>query len=187
MTGDKTWDLYYIWIACNNTLSFARCHNECVGSMCTSCRWHNFKFLLPIHVNPVVSSVLPDEHRHTKDPGLFRQSPFTHGLDKHSLTSEREQNGGSSLTLRASFPSHRDVRWRNIELWTQTKEASIDLTIADIRLGIEAVSWRAVAAEAPWCVPTQAVVTQQSVYQTLVNVWKATAQSQITPHASMIL
>ena len=67
--------------------------------------------LLPIHCNPVASSVLPDVQRHTKDPGLFRQSPFTHGLDKHSLTSGREQNGGemSGLTLRDSFAPPKEM------------------------------------------------------------------------------
>lgn len=51
-----------------------------------------------------------------------------------------------------------------------TDKVSIHLTLADICLGVEAVSRRAVAGEATWCVPTEAVVTQQSVHQALVNV-----------------
>lgn len=47
---------------------------------------------LPIQSSPVLSSELPMEHKHTKDPWLFLQSPLTQGLDWHSSTSVGDKN-----------------------------------------------------------------------------------------------
>lgn len=41
----------------------------------------------PMHISPVESNLLPDEHSQLKDPRLFLQAPFTHGLLSHSSIS----------------------------------------------------------------------------------------------------
>lgn len=46
---------------------------------------------LPIHSSSELSSVLPTEHKHTKEPLLFLQSPLIQGLDLHSSTSKGDK------------------------------------------------------------------------------------------------
>lgn len=44
------------------------------------------------------------------------------------------------------------------------------LTLADIGLRIEDVSFGTLTGEAAWCVPAQTVITQQPVHQTLIDI-----------------
>lgn len=42
---------------------------------------------LPTQMVPLGSSLLPGEHSQAKEPALFLQTPFTQGLEVHSLIS----------------------------------------------------------------------------------------------------
>lgn len=44
------------------------------------------------------------------------------------------------------------------------------LTLADVRLWIEDVSFGTLTGETAWCVSAQTVVTQLPVYQTFINI-----------------
>lgn len=51
---------------------------------------------LPTQMVPLGSSLLPGEHSQAKEPALFLQTPFTQGLEVHSLISA-ERKGVSAV------------------------------------------------------------------------------------------
>lgn len=48
----------------------------------------------------VESSLLPSEHSQLKEPATLRHTPFTHGLERHSLISETHASAtGQAFTI----------------------------------------------------------------------------------------
>lgn len=112
-----------------------------------------------MHSSPVLSRELPAEHKHTKDPWLFTQSPFIQGLDSHSLTSVGHKNETTNLRHgRCSYTApHKGMKG--------------SLTLADVCLGIKAKSRRTLAGETPRRVPALTIFAEQPVHQTLIDIW----------------
>lgn len=107
-----------------------------------------------MHSSLVLSRELPTEQVHTKEPGLLMHSPLMQGLDSHSFTSAETKD--RSLQPRAGEAG--------------SEAAACPLTLADVRLRVEAVTFGTLAGEAPRCVSAQPVVAQQPVHQALVHV-----------------
>lgn len=129
----------------------------------------------------MLSSVLPTEHKHTKDPWLFLHSPLIQGLDKHSSTSVGKRNKHQVWNI-----SHLFFFFDTADTALAAQMENEPLTFADVCPWIKAVSFVTLTGETAWRVPAQTVFTKLPVYQALINIWgKAQTQRLVDfPHTS---
>lgn len=88
---------------------------------------------LPIHSSPVLSRVLPIEHKHTKEPWLFLQSPLIQGLDLHSSTSARDKFKPQVLALSIRYGRHSgDIQYSHTA-WVRMSHRPWQVSVSELK------------------------------------------------------
>lgn len=88
---------------------------------------------LPIHSSPVLSRVLPIEHKHTKEPWLFLQSPLIQGLDLHSSTSARDKFKPQVLALSIRYGRHSDDIQYSHTAWVRMSHRPWQMSVSELK------------------------------------------------------
>lgn len=117
--------------------------------------------ILPTQMVLVESSLLPWVHSQWKDPATLRHAPLMHGLDSHSLMSGTQ----ASTQLRSELVHHHCLTHTHCY-----RVCVCALTFTGLWLRLENKPFRTEACVGARSVSALAVVTEQTVHQTLVDV-----------------